>query len=84
MEYQLKIKPRAEKDLNNLPRKDYYKILAVLTRLAKDPFSGKKLEGEYRGYYSIRAWPYRVIYQILKKELVVLVIRIGQRQGVYK
>ena len=84
MEYQVKLKPRAEKELNSLSRKDYRKILAVLTGLAKDPFTGKKLEGEYKGYYSTRAWPYRIIYQILKKELIVFVIRVGQRQGIYK
>ncbi|MBN2198142.1 type II toxin-antitoxin system RelE/ParE family toxin [Candidatus Wolfebacteria bacterium] len=84
MEYQLRLKPRAEKELNSLSRKDYYKILTVLTGLAKNPFSGKKLEGEYRGYYSTRAWPYRIIYQAFKKELIVLIIYIGHRQGVYK
>ena len=84
MEYLVKLKPKVEKELNNLPRKDYYKIIAALARLEKDPFVGKKLEGEYRGNYSIRIWPYRVIYQIYKKELIILIIRIGHRQGAYK
>ena len=57
---------------------------AVLNILSKDPFSGKKLEGELKGKYSIRAWPYRIVYQILKNELIVLVVDIGHRQGVYR
>jgi mRNA interferase RelE/StbE len=81
--YQLKIKPRAEKELNNLPKKDYRKILFAFTYLAKDPYIGKKMKGKCDGYYTYRVWPYRIIYMILEKEPIVLVIRIGHRQGIY-
>ena len=81
--HQLKIKPKAEKELNSLPKKDYYKILSAFTYLQKDPYIGKKMKGECEGYYNYRVWPYRIIYMILKKEPIVLVIRIGHRQGVY-
>lgn len=84
MEYQVKLKSRAEKELNNLQRKDYYRVIAALTGLRANPFSGKKLEGEYKGYHSIRVWPYRIIYQIYKKEFLIFIIRISHRQGVYK
>ena len=52
--------------------------------LALDPFQGKKLKGELRGQYSIRVWPYRIIYQIYKKELIITIIDVGHRQGVYR
>jgi len=55
-----------------------------LDEIALDPFVGKKLKGEYENQYSYRVWPYRIIYEIRKNELVVLVIRVGHRQGVYK
>lgn len=84
MAYRVKLKPRAEKELNNLPQTDYYRVMAVLASLTVNPFSGKKLAGEYKGYYAIRVWPYRIIYRIYKKDLTILVIRIGQRQGIYK
>lgn len=84
MKYRVRLKPKAEKELNNLPRRDYYRIIAALVSLAGDPFIGKKLEGRYKDYYSLRVWPYRIIYQIYKKELLVFVIRIGHRQEVYK
>ncbi len=83
MEYKVKIRPRAERELNSLPKKDYYKILSTFTYLAKDPYIGKKMHGECEGCYNYRVWPYRIIYTILKKELVVLIIRIGHRQGIY-
>ena len=83
MAYLIKFKPSAEKELDSLPQKDSYRIKTALVGLETNPFSGKRLEGEYKGCCAIRVWPYRVIYQIYKKELLVLIIRIGHRQGVY-
>ncbi|MEK7657867.1 MAG: type II toxin-antitoxin system RelE/ParE family toxin [Patescibacteria group bacterium] len=84
MNYQVKLKPSAEKELSKFSQKDYYRIMATLTGLAVNPFIGKKLEGKYKGYYSIRVWPHRIIYQIYKKELLIFIICIGHRRGVYK
>jgi mRNA-degrading endonuclease RelE of RelBE toxin-antitoxin system len=52
--------------------------------LASDPYVGKKLDGKYSGLYSLRVWPYRIIYSVIKNELMVSVIGIEHRQGVYK
>ena len=84
MRYQIKFKPRAQKELQKIPQKDKNRILTSIVGLTQDPFIGKKLKGDYEGYYSIRVWPYRIIYSILNKELLVIVIRIGHRQGVYR
>ncbi|HOX30449.1 MAG TPA: type II toxin-antitoxin system RelE/ParE family toxin [Candidatus Paceibacterota bacterium] len=77
MAYQLRIKPSAEKELNNLPKKDYYRALAAFSVIAGDPYAGKKLEGKRAGQYSMRIWPYRIIYSIYKTELLIVVISIG-------
>ena len=79
MEYQLRIKPSAKKELNKLPQKDYYRALAAFSVIASNPFAGKKLEGKRSGQWSMRIWPYRIIYSIYKKELLVIVIAIGHR-----
>ena len=84
MAYQVKIQKSAEKQLAKIPAIYQDKFLRIFRSLAGDPFQGKKLEGELRGKYSVRVWPYRIIYQIYKKELIVLIIDIGHRQGVYK
>ncbi|MBU4204796.1 type II toxin-antitoxin system RelE/ParE family toxin [Patescibacteria group bacterium] len=84
MEFQLRVKPSAQKELNKLSKEDYYRILAAFSLIVKDPFIGKKLKREYCGCYSYRIWPHRIIYQIYKKELAILVIKIGHRQGVYR
>ncbi len=83
MAYIVRIKPSAEKELKKLPKKDYYRIISAIVAISGNPFAGKKLEGEYRGCHSLRIWPYRIIYRIYQKELLVIIIRIGHRQGVY-
>jgi mRNA-degrading endonuclease RelE of RelBE toxin-antitoxin system len=84
MAYFLIIEARAKKELAKLPVKDRGRIDKTLRNLTTDPFSGKKLVGQLAGKYSIRVWPYRIVYEIFKKELVVLVIHVGQRQGIYQ
>lgn len=81
--YHLRYRPRAEKDLAKLPTKDRLRVTLAISALSLNPFIGKKLDGKYTGFYSLRVWPYRIIYYVYKKELLVLVIRIGHRQGVY-
>ena len=84
MTYQVRLKPSAEKELRKLPDKDYQRISSALIGLATDPYGGKKLSGPYSGFYSMRVWPYRIIYTLVKSELVILVVKIGHRQGVYR
>lgn len=81
--YQVRLKPSAEKSLAKLPQKDQWRIQITLVGLATDPFMGKKLQGEYKGYWSVRVWPYRIIYTIHKQSLFVIIVAIGHRQGVY-
>ncbi|OGI60737.1 hypothetical protein A2641_00325 [Candidatus Nomurabacteria bacterium RIFCSPHIGHO2_01_FULL_37_25] len=83
MTYQIQVQKSAKKQLDKIPSIYRSKIGKAIDSLAFDPFQGKKLEGELRGNYSIRVWPYRIIYQIYKKELIVLIIEVGHRQGIY-
>lgn len=84
MEYSLFFKNTAVKSIEKLSKKDKQKVGSVLEALKTNPLFGKKLAGEYKDYYSIRVWPYRIIYTIIKKELVVLIVDVAHRQGVYK
>jgi len=84
MEYQVKIQPKARKELNKIPKDSYYKVLSALTLLASNPFVGKKMKGVYQNYYNYRVWSYRIVYQIVKKQLLVFIVRIGKRKDVYK
>ena len=82
--YQILLTRVAEKDLEKVDKKYKPHIFAALFDLRKDPYSGKKLKGKFQDCYSLRVGPYRIIYKIYKQKLNILVIRIGQRQGMYK
>ena len=83
MKWEVKFEKKAQKELDRIPIQYQKKILAILPIIADNPFVGKKLEGELTGLYSYRVWPYRIIYKIYKNILVVVIIHIGHRQGVY-
>ena len=83
MVWEVRLEKKAQKELDKLPTQYRQKILAVLPIIADNPFFGKKLEGELAGLYSYRVWPYRVIYKIYKKVLIVVIVHISHRQGVY-
>lgn len=74
----------ARKSLSRLPKKHQQNILEAIILLRTNPYLGKKLEGDYEGKYTLRVWPYRIIYKFEKQQLTVYVLEIGHRQGVYK
>lgn len=82
--YQIILSRTAEKDLSKIDKKYKPHIFAALFDLRKEPFLGKRLKGKFQDCYSLRVGIYRIIYKIYKKELDILVICIGHRQGIYK
>lgn len=82
--FQLQIQKQALKELSDIPVEFQLKIKNVLDNIVLNPYRGKKLHGKYEGYYSVRAWPYRIIYEIFELEVVVVVIKIGHRKDVYR
>ncbi len=63
------------------------RILAALTALGDDPYPEdadiKKLTGP-SGLYRLRVGSYRVAYQVEDGELIILVVKIGDRRDVYR
>lgn len=75
-------KPEAVKQLKKLPLSEKKKIIKKLKALSQNPFAGKVFKGELEGLRSLRAWPYRIIYEIKKKSLIIL--SISHRQSAYQ
>lgn len=84
MQYRLILSRDAQKSLNKLGVVLRNKVLRVLDALVDDPQVGKKLRGELDGYWSVRAWPFRIIYQIKQKQLIVFVLIIKHRKDAYR
>jgi mRNA interferase RelE/StbE len=73
------------KALRRLPEKVRERILRALILLETDPFAGdvKKLAGMEQTW-RLRVGDYRIVYEIDKGRLVVLVIRIADRRDAYR
>ena len=83
--YTVTILPSTLGQLAELPRHDQKKIKERIDRLAADPRPPgvKKLQGE-SDLFRLRSGNYRIVYSIEDVRLIVLVIRIGHRQDVYR
>jgi len=75
--YQIRFTRQAKKDIKTLTPKLRNKLKDILrNKLSTEPYSGKVLMGELKGYYSIRLnFKDRIVYSVHDKELVVLIIR---------
>ena len=74
---------RAVKELRSLEKRDRSRVFREVARLVEDPLRGAPLSGEWKGLRRIRVGGYRVIYAFDGRELLVSVIRVGHRRGVY-
>ncbi|MBI5046065.1 MAG: type II toxin-antitoxin system RelE/ParE family toxin [Candidatus Yonathbacteria bacterium] len=82
--FYLQYTAQAIKSLKKIPKKQRIKILKAVDGLAVSPYIGKKLQGELAGLFSLRVWPYRILYVVKKKEILVVILDIGHRQNIYK
>ena len=56
-------------------------LKAINRKLSLDPEAyGKPLTGEFKGYWRLRVEDCRVIYRIVKDQVLVVVVKIGARK----
>ncbi|MEJ7758865.1 MAG: type II toxin-antitoxin system RelE/ParE family toxin [Gemmatimonadaceae bacterium] len=82
--YNVLITKSAAKELAAIPEKDRRRIIERIRGLSGEPrpFGVEKLSGDDK--YRIRQGHFRILYEILDRDLVVTVIRIGDRRDVYR
>jgi mRNA interferase RelE/StbE len=84
--YRIVFTKRAYKALLRMPRDIARSIRESLDHIAADPYA-KHLNVtrlQNRPGYRLRVGDWRVIYEIESDELVILVLRIGPRGGIYR
>ena len=83
-DFTLRIEKTPRKFLKTLNLSDKKRIDVALTLLSENPIppKAKKLAG--RDGYRIRVGDFRIIYEIQKSVLIVLVIDIGHRREIYR
>jgi len=84
--YEIEITPEGLRHLQRLPEKVRAAALeSILGPIADNPQRlGKPLLGELEGLRSARRGDYRIIYEILEAEEVVLIHRVQHRRDVYR
>lgn len=82
--YSVRIKRSAAKELESVPLRDRKRIVRRIAGLATEPRPPgcEKLSGEEK--YRLRQGNYRILYEIIDQELIVTVVKIGDRRDVYR
>lgn len=83
MGYKITYHEDVKEDLENLPKKEATRIVNKLEAvLSERPASFPQLKGKYAGLRKLRIGNYRVIFEIIGNEVIVL--RIGHRKDIYR
>lgn len=82
--YKLDFDAKVIKDLKKIDKLWQKKILSTIkSKLATNPYLGKKLVGNLSPYYSYRIGNYRVLYELIENKMIIVVIKINHRNKVY-
>lgn len=84
MSYRVQLTTSAARQVKKLPHPARERVIDAIESLGAEPRppGATKLVGE-QSAWRIRIADYRVIYDILDAELVVLVVRAGHRRDIY-
>ena len=84
MKYQLSFTERAKKDIEHTSPSFYPRLLRAFELISENPHVGKTLKGNLRGQYSYRVGDHRIIYEILREKILVIILKIGHRKEIYR
>ena len=76
--------PAARKALRDLPPHEVQRIVRAVAALAEDPYAARNVKAMQGGGYRMRVGDRRLIYALREDELIILVIRIGNRGQLYR
>lgn len=83
--YEILIKPSAVKEIESLPTEnDRRRVVRRIAGLADNPRPRgcEKLTGQNR--YRVRQGRYRIVYEVHDRELIILVVKVGDRKEIYR
>ena len=83
--YQIKWSNSAKKELRKIDKKFIPKLIKVVEQLAINPYPQeiKKIVNSDNNY-RVRVGEYRIIYQVMSDVLVIYIVKVGNRQSIYK
>lgn len=86
MAWKVSFKKSAAKELAKIERTMQIRIMSFLSdsALLEDPRCvGKPLKGNHKGYWRYRVGQYRIISELQESNLIIHVVKVGSRGGVY-
>jgi mRNA interferase RelE/StbE len=85
MSYEIVFSEEASEQFSRLPSHIKRKVVEKIDALAENPIphNAKKMQG-YETIYRIRFSDWRVVYDVQETEILVEVLRVGNRKDVYK
>ncbi len=83
--YEVRISRTAERQLRKLERSEQRRVAKTMLELGDEPRprGSRKLSG-FDDVFRIRVGRYRILYSIHGDTLIVSVLKIGHRRGVYR
>ncbi len=88
MKYQVLVSKKAKKELSKIDKTQAKMIWDWLCKkldgCTNPYFSGKALKGDKKGLWRYRVGNYRIIADINNNEIIIEIVDIGHRQGIYK
>ena len=83
--YKVLLSRTAQKDYKSIKDKKLLRRINIILEDLKDnPFIGKPLHGEFEGLRSVKSFSFRLIYEIEKSSLIIIVLKIQHRKDSYR
>lgn len=82
--YSIQFTDKSRQQFNSYAPKLKKQIGSKLEKIAYNPHIGKPLQRPLKGLFSYRLGKLRIIYQIRKKEIVVIIVNISLRKESYQ
>lgn len=81
--YEIAFDINAKRILKKLKKDEQKNILNKIRKLQNNPYLGKRLSGTLYGLWKLRLDKYRILYQIIKNKLIIVIMDIGHRKNIY-
>ena len=82
--YKIKLRRKAQRSLNKLPKDDFDAVLESVRGLANTPRPKGVEKIKSAGLWRIRQGDYRIVYSIDDNQKIVTILRIGHRREIYR
>jgi len=84
-EYSIEVSATAERQIKKLTKRDQHRVINVIKQLGLEPRPrGCRKLRAYDDIYRVRTGVFRILYSVEDDRLLVLVLKVGHRKGVYR